>query len=63
MKKKKPQVDSSMNGNAFSIISAVSKALKREGYSREVIDKYKEKAKSGDYDYLIRVSMEYVDFV
>ena len=49
------------DGNAFSIMGAVSKALKQAGRADEVAA-YREKAMSGDYDHLLMVSMEYVDF-
>lgn len=49
------------DGNAFSIMGAVTKALKRNGQADQV-EKYLTKAMSGDYDNLLRVSMEYVDF-
>lgn len=49
------------DGNAFSIMGAVKKALKRNGQADQV-EEYLTKAMSGDYDNLLRVSMEYVDF-
>ena len=50
------------DGNAFAIMGKVSKALYNEGADKEYIDKYKEEAMSGDYNNLLVVSMEYVDF-
>jgi hypothetical protein len=49
------------NGNAFSILGTVSKALKKAGADKEYIDQYLNKAMSGDYDHLLGVTMEYVD--
>jgi hypothetical protein len=49
------------NGNAFSIMGRVKKALRRSGADKEYIDKYLSEATSGDYDHLLVVSMEYVD--
>jgi len=49
------------NGNAFSIMGLVKKALKQSGADKEYIDKYLNAAKSGDYDHLLAVSMEYVN--
>ena len=49
------------DGNAFSIMGRVRKALMRSGADREYIDQYLSEATSGDYDHLLFVSMEYVD--
>ena len=49
------------DGNAFSIMGHVEKALRRAGADKEYIGKYLNAATSGDYDHLLLVSMEYVD--
>jgi len=49
------------DGNAFSIMGRVKKALRRAGADREYIDRYLNAATSGDYDHLLVVSMKYVD--
>jgi hypothetical protein len=49
------------DGNAFSIMGRVKKALRRAGADQEYIEKYLSEATSGDYDHLLVVSMEYVD--
>jgi len=49
------------DGNAFSIIGRVKKALRCAGADKEYIDKYLKEATSGDYDHLLVVSMEYVN--
>lgn len=49
------------DGNAFAIMGKVTKALHMAGADKEYIDKYMTEAKSGDYDNLLRVSMEYVE--
>ena len=49
------------DGNAFAIMGEVRKALKRAGFTKEVIDEYTNKAMSGDYNNLLAVTMEYVD--
>ena len=49
------------NGNAFSIMGRVKKALMQAGADKEYIDKYLKEAISGDYDHLLVVSMEYVN--
>jgi len=48
------------DGNAFSILGRVYSALRRAGY-RESAQKYIDDAKSGDYDNLLRVTMDYVN--
>jgi hypothetical protein len=48
------------DGNAFYILGKVSKALKENGYSH-LVKQYKEEAMSGDYNNLLRVTMEYVN--
>jgi len=48
------------DGNAFAIMGAVSKALRRAGATAEEIAKYQEESTSGDYDNLLRVAMEWV---
>jgi hypothetical protein len=49
------------DGNAFSIMGRVKKALRRAGADKEYIDKYLSEATSGDYDHLLVVSFGYVD--
>ena len=49
------------DGNAFSIMGRVKKALFRAGADKEYIDQYLSETTSGDYDHLLVVSMEYVD--
>jgi hypothetical protein len=48
------------DGNAFAIMGAVSKALRRAGATAEEIAEYREESTSGDYDNLLRVAMEWV---
>jgi hypothetical protein len=58
----KPTVElTGRDGNAFSIMGHVKKALMRTGADKEYIDQYLSEATSGDYDHLLFVSTEYVD--
>lgn len=57
----KPVVKGPIDGNAFAIMGAVTKALKRAGLVDKVAE-YRTKAMAGDYNNLLAVSMEYVDF-
>ena len=49
------------DGNAFSIMGRVTKAMRRAGISKDEIDKYKVEATSGDYDNLLQVTMTTVE--
>ena len=49
------------DGNAFSIMGRVKKALMQAGADKEYIDKYLKESTVGDYSYLLAVSMEYVN--
>ena len=48
------------DGNAFAIIGRVKKALQRAGH-KDLAEEYQKEATSGDYDNLLRVTMEYVE--
>jgi hypothetical protein len=50
------------NGNAFYILGATSKALKKAGYLQEAED-YMAEAMSGDYNHLLSTTAEYVEIV
>lgn len=49
------------DGNAYAIMSRVSLALKRAGVNKEERDSYFTEATSGDYDNLLRVTVEWVN--
>ncbi len=48
------------DGNAYAIMSRVSKALKRAGHT-ELAALYMSEATSGNYDHLLQVSMEFCE--
>lgn len=48
------------DGNAFSILGSVKRALKSGGVSPEEITKFYEDATSGDYNHLLCVVMDWV---
>lgn len=48
------------DGNAYAIMGAVQKALRRAGVSAEEIAQYQEESMSGDYDNLLRTAMRWV---
>lgn len=62
MPKTKAKISVDTNGNAFAILGAARKAMRRAGVDEKVIEKYTKKARSGDYDCLLRTTMEYVEF-
>ena len=49
------------DGNAFSIMGRVTKALRKAGADKEYVDKYMADAMASDYNHLLGVTMEYVD--
>lgn len=51
----------STDGNAYAIMGAVQKALRRAGVSAEEITAYGEESMSGDYNHLLQTAMAWVD--
>ncbi len=49
------------DGNAFSIMGAVSKALRKGGATQDEIEDYMNESMSGDYDNLLRTAMKWVN--
>jgi hypothetical protein len=49
------------DGNAFAIMGAVQRALRKAGASKEEINQYLKDAMSGDYDNLLRTTMDWVE--
>ena len=48
------------DGNAFAIMGAVDKALRKAGVSADERAKYKAESMSGDYDNLLVTAMNWV---
>lgn len=48
------------DGNAFAILGAVGRALRRAGHG-DAVDAFMAEATSGDYDNLLATAMRYVD--
>lgn len=55
-------VSSDIDGNAFSIIGAVSGAMRRGGVSNDEIKQFQTEAMSGDYDNLLQTVMKWITF-
>lgn len=52
-----------IDGNAFSVMGYVQRAMRTANFSQEERDKYLEDAQSSDYDHLLCVSVEMVEKV
>ena len=48
------------DGNAFSIIAKVRRALKQGGHA-DLVEPFTKEATSGDYDHLLATCMKYVN--
>ena len=48
------------DGNAFTIIGSISKALSRGGVSLEEVYKFQEEATDGDYYHVLKTCMKWV---
>ena len=51
---------SKVDGNAYGVLAAVDRALRKAGAPQSDRDEYQREAKSGDYDHLIDTTMKYV---
>lgn len=49
------------NGNVFSIIARVMRAMREAGVPAEEIQAFVKEAKSGDYDYVLQTVMRWVN--
>lgn len=49
------------DGNAFAILGAVQKALRRAGVPKAELDAFFAEATSGDYDHLLQTAMRWVN--
>ncbi|MGN0005356.1 MAG: hypothetical protein ACI37Z_05240 [Candidatus Gastranaerophilaceae bacterium] len=50
-----------IDGNAFSIMAYVERAMSECGFTLKQREEYRKNAMSDDYQHLLSVSMEYVD--
>ena len=50
-----------IDGNAFSIMGTVAKALRKAGFSKEHVDKYMQDSMAGDYNNLLVVAHKYAN--
>jgi len=50
-----------VDGNAFSVMGYVTKAMRRENKTEEEIATYRDKAMESDYNNLLRISQDMVE--
>lgn len=50
-----------IDGNAFSVMGYVRKAMKEQKFTQEQIEAYQKDAMSGDYNHLLCVSMKAIE--
>jgi hypothetical protein len=63
METKYPEIEVQLtgeSGNAFAVMGAVSKALRRAGVPKEEITQYQKESMSGDYDNLLATACKWV---
>lgn len=61
---KYPQVAvklSGQDGNAFTVLGRVIRAMKVAGLSKEQIAEYEREATTGDYNHLLQTTIKYVE--
>lgn len=51
------------DGNAFAILGTVVREMRRKKVDEAIINEYKQEARSGDYNHLLAVTMDYVEVV
>lgn len=51
------------DGNAYAIMGAIKKALRKAGATNEQVDQYLSESMSGDYNNLLSVATEWVEVV
>ena len=49
------------DGNAFAVLGAVTRALKRAGVPADDVKAFTDEATSGDYDHLLSTCMRWVE--
>jgi hypothetical protein len=49
------------DGNSFAILGAVIAAMRRAGVAQDEIDAYRAEATTGDYNYLLQITMRWVE--
>lgn len=49
------------DSNAFAILGAVRRAMRKAGLSTEQFEEYQKEATAGNYDHLLATTMRYVE--
>lgn len=60
---KEYSIDNMIGENVFAIICYVRNAIRYAGFDEKIVDEYRKKVTSGDYDNACAVSREYIDMV
>lgn len=47
------------NGNAWSIMDRARTAMRKHGFSKDLLDQYMREAMSGDYNNLLNITSQY----
>ena len=50
-----------VDGNAFAVMGYVTKAMRREGKTKEEMDNFRKQAMSGDYNNVLNESQDIID--
>lgn len=50
-----------IDGNAFSVIGAVAKGLRRAGNAKEIVDAFTTEAMSGDYNHVLATAIAFTE--
>ncbi len=52
-----------VDGNAFSVMGTVTRAMKRDPEAKLLVNDFMEEAMSGDYDHLLQTCTKWVEVV
>ena len=52
---------SGLDGNAYALMGSFSRQARKEGWSKDEIEMVMTECRSGDYDNLLRVTMDWVN--
>lgn len=58
----KPKYDLvGIDGNCYAVMGYVIRAMKEQKFNQKQIERYQQRAKKKDYNYLISISITYID--
>jgi hypothetical protein len=50
-----------VNGNAFAILATCTRAGRKQGMDKELLEEFKKEAMSGNYDHLLQTCFKYFE--